>query len=499
MALSSAWLPLAFALFTLAADDAPVPDHIYGETATDQYLLVQLHDQQLQLWVYTDYAEFPGARQRQRFDASGDGVFSEDEMQHWQQQAGIFALRHTRVTVDDQVLPLRIGQTPRIDLYDFAQTGAKPVREGVLLVGELPAQPLVLDIATTWQQNRPQHVSRIMVEAKSPWRIIASEGANSDGFSLAELWRASEARRKPEGFDPTPEYHRRVYLAHGDDDLEDARLPHDNDAVFPSPESPYSQGINRLGELLFDRERAVVWWLGLMLAFAYGMGHAFAPGHGKALISAWLLGRRGTISDALVAGIAATATHTAMVFALGIAFTVVKTFSVNHLDALDRWISLAAGMVILALGLWLLHSAILRLRGIAAGHHHHHPHPHPHPHDHDHHHSHGHHHHHHRQAGLVGMLAGIAPCPAGILIVVFAAGQQAPALGLLYALVFSIGMASVLVAIAICVSLGLRLTLGSHPGIQRAMVVIPVFSASVVVVLGIWLGADAAARLGLIG
>ena len=503
MALSGTWLPALLALIALGSnEEQPQPGHIYGETAIDQYLVAQISEQQLRLRVYTDYAEFPGARQRQRFDRSADGLFSDEEMAAWQQQAGIFALRHTRVTIDDQLLSLRLGQTPTIDLYDFPQTGAKPVRESVLLVADLPARPLDMEIATTWQQDRPQHVSRILVQATEPWQVLASEGANQDGLTLAALWRASEERSKPDGFDPTPEYQRRVQLGYGED-LPAVVVPPEDDTLLPSSDQPYSQWGNRLGELLFDRERAVVWWLGLFLAFVYGMGHAFAPGHGKALISAWLLGRKGTVGDAIVAGVAATATHTVMVFVLGIAFTVVKAFTVNHLEALDRWISLAAGAIILGLGMWLLHMAILRLRGIAVGHHHHHhshDHPHDHDHDHGHAHDHGHHHHHnHRQAGLVGMVAGIAPCPAGILIVVFAAGQQAPALGLLYAFVFSVGMACVLVGIAMAVSLGLRLTLASHPGVQRAMVVIPVLSASAVVVLGIWLAADAAARLDLIG
>jgi cytochrome c biogenesis protein CcdA len=98
----------------------------------------------------------------------------------------------------------------------------------------------------------------------------------------------------------------------------------------------------------------------------------------------------------------------------------------------------------------------------------------------------------------MGVMAGIAPCPAGVLIVVFGAGQGQPLTALFYAFVFSVGMATVLVAIAVAVTWGLRAGLGSSKRLGGLVQVLPVLSGIAILVLGAWLAAVAANRLGLL-
>ena len=56
----------------------------------------------------------------------------------------------------------------------------------------------------------------------------------------------------------------------------------------------------------------------LAAAFGWGALHALSPGHGKAMVAAYLIGTRGTRRDAVLLGATVTVTHTIGVFALGL-------------------------------------------------------------------------------------------------------------------------------------------------------------------------------------
>jgi len=58
--------------------------------------------------------------------------------------------------------------------------------------------------------------------------------------------------------------------------------------------------------------------LGLLIAFVFGAFHALSPGHGKAMVAAYLVGARGTMKHAIALGVVVTITHTLGVFALGL-------------------------------------------------------------------------------------------------------------------------------------------------------------------------------------
>ena len=52
---------------------------------------------------------------------------------------------------------------------------------------------------------------------------------------------------------------------------------------------------------------------------ALGAGHAFLPGHGKTIMAAYLVGRRGRLRDVVTVGATVTLTHTAGVLVIGLA------------------------------------------------------------------------------------------------------------------------------------------------------------------------------------
>src|SRR5205807_487720 len=90
----------------------------------------------------------------------------------------------------------------------------------------------------------------------------------------------------------------------------------------------------------------------LLLAMLLGALHALTPGHGKAMVAAYLIGSRGRIRDAALLGGVVTGTHTIGVFALGLILLVASKFALPR--ALQPALELASGVLVVGLGGYLL-------------------------------------------------------------------------------------------------------------------------------------------------
>ena len=125
-----------------------------------------------------------------------------------------------------------------------------------------------------------------------------------------------------------------------------------------------------------------------MVSFVLGGLHALTPGHGKAIVAAYLVGSKGRVIDAVFLGLVVTFTHTFSVIALGIVMLVAQGFAP---DDIVPWLSLFSGVLIVGIGAWLLTRNMKQYYSGGAhsqAHGHQHPHPHDHSHDHDHDHPH---------------------------------------------------------------------------------------------------------------
>jgi nickel/cobalt transporter (NicO) family protein len=204
----------------------------------------------------------------------------------------------------------------------------------------------------------------------------------------------------------------------------------------------------------------------LLVAFGWGALHALSPGHGKAMVAAYLIGTRGTARHAVGLGVIVTVTHTIGVFALGLVTLLLSQYILP--EDLYPWLNLVAGLLVVAVGFGVLRSRLRSARARRAhaherhgGHDHshgdHHGHDH-HSHDHDHDHGHGHGHSHdipHRVTwrGLVGMgtAAGLIPCPSALVVLLGAIAQHQVGLGLVLIVAFSLGLATTLTALGLAV------------------------------------------------
>jgi nickel/cobalt exporter len=169
---------------------------------------------------------------------------------------------------------------------------------------------------------------------------------------------------------------------------------------------------------------ALVILASLAAAFFWGMAHALSPGHGKTIVAAYLVGRRGTPWHAAALGAIVTATHTIGVFALGLVTLALSAFIVP--EQLYPWLNLVSGVLVVAIGATVFRSRLRHRRGHA--------------------HDHGHHHHDHdapsgRSLVAVGITAGLLPCPSALVVLLAAISLHRVAFGMLLIVAFSAGLA----------------------------------------------------------
>jgi nickel/cobalt exporter len=238
----------------------------------------------------------------------------------------------------------------------------------------------------------------------------------------------------------------------------------------------------------------------LLVAFGWGALHALSPGHGKAMVAAYLIGARGTARHAVGLGAIVTVTHTIGVFLLGFVTLLLSQYILP--EDLYPWLNLTAGLLVLTVGLGVLRARVRSAGGRPAPAHDHHGHDHGHgDHHHDHHH-HGHDHGPHGHSheipdrvtwrGLAGMgaAAGLIPCPSALVVLLGAIAQHQVGLGLVLILAFSFGLATTLTTLGLAVVYAKRaLTRVRVPG--RLVTALPAASAVLIVGVGLALTAQA--------
>jgi nickel/cobalt transporter (NicO) family protein len=210
----------------------------------------------------------------------------------------------------------------------------------------------------------------------------------------------------------------------------------------------------------------------LLTAFAWGALHALSPGHGKAMVAAYLVGARGTARHAVALGATVTITHTAGVFALGLVALALSEYVLP--EDLYPWLNLVSGLLVVGVGAFVLRKNLRRRR-----HHHHH------------------HHHHHGPERLswrgivaMGAAAGLIPCPSALVVLLGAIAQGEIALGMLMIVAFSLGLAMTLTVLGLGVVYAGR-ALGRLHVPRRLATVLPAVSAVLIVGVGVVLTANA--------
>jgi nickel/cobalt transporter (NicO) family protein len=226
----------------------------------------------------------------------------------------------------------------------------------------------------------------------------------------------------------------------------------------------------------------------ILLAVVLGGAHALAPGHGKTVMAAYLVGLRGTLRQALTIGATVTVTHTAGVLLLGLVLGSTRAVASERVYP---WLGLASGLLLAAVGVGLLARA-------RTGH----------PHGHGHHHPHDRDHHHHAagpplgRRGLValGLAGGLVPSPSAVVVLLGGIAIGRAWFGVALVLAYGLGMAATLTGVGLLLArlrtrMDRRLRLPGGSLLARLGRLLPAVTASVIVLVGLGLAIQGAAGI----
>lgn len=257
-------------------------------------------------------------------------------------------------------------------------------------------------------------------------------------------------------------------------------------------------------------------WLFIPSAILLGALHGLEPGHSKTMMAAFIVAVRGTLKQAVLLGLAATVSHTAVVWLVAMAGLWLGRGW--NAQTSEPWFQLISGILIVLIACWML----WRTWRESHSHHHHHEHEHEHEyeHNHEHHHPHEHHPHVHQhplvaaddwqdahqrahaqeinrrfngqrvttgQIVLFGLTGGLIPCPASITVLLICLQLKKFSLGATLVLGFSVGLALTLVASGAIAALSLKHVANRWPGLNDLSRKAPWISGTLIMVVGFYM------------
>jgi ABC-type nickel/cobalt efflux system permease component RcnA len=472
--------------------------HPLGNATVNHYDGLTIWPHRVDVDAVEDVAEIPTLQRKPVIDANGDSRLSASERAAYATRRCAALAAAERLAVSDRRLALRVASS------------AYTERHGVigLTVGRLECR---LTSATALSGRMTLTFADDWDSAGIGWHELTAVGAGVTLVHAPVPARSvsDQLRHYPNDLLTSPLDVRSVRLT-----VVPGDAPSTYAATRRLPVAGWtSRALNRLNTV-FDGLVGTkhlgfgVGALAVLVAMLLGAGHAFLPGHGKTIMAAYLVGRRGRLSDVVVVGATVTVTHTAGVLLLGLALSLSSSFAPT---AVEQGLGVVSGAIVAGVGLWLFVSALRRRRAsgvVAHGHSHapglDHTHSHDaaHAHGHDHSHGHGHaqdrghaHGHDHPagfgRGGLIGLGAagGLVPSPSALLVLLAAIALGRTAYGVVLVLAYGLGMAAALTAAGLLlVRLRGRLAglaaAGRFDRLGRAAAVLPVATACLVVVVG---------------
>ena len=173
----------------------------------------------------------------------------------------------------------------------------------------------------------------------------------------------------------------------------------------------------------FEASRSLALLVGMLpLGIAFGAVHALTPGHGKTVLASYVVGSRLSLLRSVgVAGLL-SATHVASAVLLALVGAPLVARTITGAGRSDLIDDVSRGLIA-AIGLWLLIRAIRGARHL------------------------------HGEGPLVGVAAGLAPCPLTLFAMVLAISRGIPEAGIAFAVAMLIGIALTLSVVAAATAL----------------------------------------------
>lgn len=261
-------------------------------------------------------------------------------------------------------------------------------------------------------------------------------------------------------------------------------------------------------------------WLFVPSAILLGALHGLEPGHSKTMMAAFIVAVRGTVGQAVLLGLSATLSHTAVVWVIAMAG---MYFGRNwNAETTEPYIQLASAVLVIGMGAWMVWRTRkyqkLAQQGASC-------HQHDHSHDHDHSsdtnaaldaltkdcqdpHERMHAEDIRRrftnrevttgQIVMFGLTGGLIPCPASITVLLLCLHLKQIALGAVLVLCFSVGLALTIVASGVMAALSIKHVAKRWDGFGDLARQAPYFSGALILVVGTYMGYSGLHGLGVV-
>ena len=478
----------------------PASAHPLGNFTVNQYSGLRFEPDRVVVDYVEDMAEIPAFQTRRDVDADGDGTVSGPEASAWSGKACGAVATKVSLSVAGKAVTAR-SEASGVTFPPGA-AGLSTLRLVCSLVAEIGEG----------HGDRAIAYRNANVDDRLGWREItaAGDGTTLVSSSVPAESRSDRLRTYPQDLLSSPLDQRAatVVVRPGGPRLPEEAAANETTASATASASgakaaPAARGVDRFSRSftrLVARQHLTVAFglLAVVLSVLLGAVHAFAPGHGKTVMAAYLVGRKGSYRHAAVIGLTMTATHTAGVLLLGVLLSTSTTLAP---ESLYPWLGTLSGLLLVAIGIGLL---VRRARRVE----HDHTHDHTRDHDHelvtvgggDHGHAHPHSHSHAPMAdgvapfgwrGLMamGLVGGLVPSPSALVVLLGAIALGRAWFGVALVAGYGIGMAATLLGLGIVLlraqhRLEGRLAQGRAGWFGRVSRVLPTVAALVIIVVG---------------
>jgi len=442
----------------------PAQAHPLGNFTINTYDGLRVSPSRLLVDHVIDMAEIPTFQQRSAIDTNHDGSVSDAESAAYATTTCATVARDLSVRSDGGALALTVEQS-QISFPPGAG-GLSTMRVTCWLEGILSSSRHRLSFA---DPTFSDHIGWHEITAVGDRTTLATASVPSHSISARLTHYPQDLLRSPLDI-------RRADLSVVPGG---APAPVDGSAVVGTQARGVDALTRAFTELVASHRASVPFAVvAIMLAIVLGAMHALAPGHGKTVMAAYVVGRRGSLRQATIIAWTVTLTHTAGVVLIGITLTLSRALAPERIYP---WLGFASGLLLIGIGVTMVR-ARLRARTHAA-------------HDHD---------HENDQApvgrrGLlaIGFVGGLVPSPSALVVLLGAIALGRLWFGILLIAAYGAGMGATLAGAGlVLVKARARLERAKPRGwAHRTATLIPILAACVVLLLGIATAARGIAQI----
>jgi len=452
---------LTVAMLAIAA---PAHAHPLGNFTINTYDGLRVSRDRLQIDHVIDMAEIPTFQHRAEIDANHDGTISFVESSTYGTATCASAARALSARVDGRALALTAQQSSLT--FPPGAGGLPTMRVTCSIVGALGTGAHRVEFS---DPTFGDHIG---------WHEITAIGDRTtlSGTDLPTQSVSARLTRYPQDLLRSPLDMRSASFSFSPGG---SAAPVAGDSSAP-PQTRGVDALTRAFTALVASHRASIPFaiVAVLIAIALGALHALAPGHGKTVMAAYVVGRRGSFKQAALIASTVTLTHTAGVVLIGVTLTLSRALAPERIYP---WLGLASGCLLIGIGATMVRARI-RARSHLM-----------HSHDHT-----------HASAPMsrrgllaIGFVGGLVPSPSALVVLLGAIALGRLWFGIVLIAAYGAGMGATLAGAGLLlVHARARLERAHARGwAVRSAAAIPIVAACVVLLLGIATAARGIAQL----